>query len=196
MGEEQTAGDNQMVLDNNLKRKLEIYIKLNYVASVEEDFLCPDINEEEITKSSGKKFEQQKQDLSALVQEAGESFHEMLFRLIEENNQKESDIYKNAGIDRKLFSKIRNNPAYHPEKNTIIALCIALKLDIDNAIEFLESAGYALSPGDRGDIIIKYFIEKKIFDIDTINCALYDFGEKTIERYAEWIKILIASDTK
>ena len=76
-----------MVLDNNLKRKLEIYIKLNYVASVEEDFLCPDINEEEITKSSGKKFEQQKQDLSALVQEAGESFHEMLFRLIEENNQ-------------------------------------------------------------------------------------------------------------
>ena len=185
-----------MVLDNNLKRKLEIYIKLNYVASVEEDFLCPDINEEEITKSSGKKFEQQKQDLSALVQEAGESFHEMLFRLIEENNQKESDIYKNAGIDRKLFSKIRNNPAYHPKKNTIIALCIALKLDIDNAIEFLESAGYALSPGDRGDIIIKYFIEKKIFDIDTINCALYDFGEKTIERYAEWIKILVASDTK
>ena len=168
-----------MVLDNNLERKLEIYIKLNYVASVEEDFLCPDINEEEITKSSGKKFEQQKRDLSALVQEAGESFHEMLFRLIEENNQKESDIYKNAGIDRKLFSKIRNNPAYHPKKNTIIALCIALKLDIDNAIEFLESAGYALSPGDRGDIIIKYFIEKKIFDIDTINCALYDFGEKT-----------------
>ena len=95
-----------MVLDNNLERKLEIYIKLNYVASVEEDFLCPDINEEEITKSSGKKFEQQKRDLSALVQEAGESFHEMLFRLIEENNQKESDIYKNAGIDRKLFSKI------------------------------------------------------------------------------------------
>lgn len=185
-----------MVLDNNLERKLEIYIKLNYVASVEEDFLCPDINEEEITKRSGKKFEQQKRDLSALVQEAGESFHEMLFRLIEENNQKESDIYKNAGIDRKLFSKIRNNPAYHPKKNTIIALCIALKLDIDNAIEFLESAGYALSPGDRGDIIIKYFIEKKIFDIDTINCALYDFGEKTIERYTEWIKILIASDTK
>ncbi len=169
-----------MDLEENLKRELEKYIKLNYVASVEEDFLCPDINEEEITKSSGKKFEQQKQDLSALVQEAGESFHEMLFRLIEENNQKESDIYKNAGIDRKLFSKIRNNPAYHPKKNTIIALCIALKLDIDNAIEFLESAGYALSPGDRGDIIIKYFIEKKIFDIDTINCALYDFGEKTI----------------
>ena len=45
-----------MVLDNNLKRKLEIYIKLNYVASVEEDFLCPDINEEEITKSSSGLF--------------------------------------------------------------------------------------------------------------------------------------------
>ncbi|RHT92197.1 hypothetical protein DW721_10145 [Clostridium sp. AM27-31LB] len=88
-----------MVLDNNLKRKLEIYIKLNYVASVEEDFLCPDINEEEITKSSGKKFEQQKQDLSALVQEAGESFHEMLFRLIEENNQ----------VDKRFLSPLIQN---------------------------------------------------------------------------------------
>lgn len=88
-----------MVLDNNLKRKLEIYIKLNYVASVEEDFLCPDINEEEITKSSGKKFEQQKQDLSVLVQEAGESFHEMLFRLIEENNQ----------VDKRFLSPLIQN---------------------------------------------------------------------------------------
>lgn len=181
-------GDKVMVLEQNLKRELEKYIELNYKPDEKYIFIRPNADAQEITKNSGKKFEQQKQDLSALVQEAGESFHEMLFRLIEENNQKESDIYKNAGIDRKLFSKIRNNPAYHPKKNTIIALCIALKLDIDNAIEFLESAGYALSPGDKGDIIIKYFIEKKIFDIDTINCALYDFGEKTIERYAEWIK--------
>ena len=104
----------------------------------------------------------------------------MLFRIINEKGEKESDVYKNAGIDRKLFSKILNNPAYHPKKATVIALCIALKLDIDNAVEFLESAGYALSPGEKRDIIVRYFIEKKIFDIDIINCALYEFGEKTI----------------
>lgn len=115
-----------------------------------------------------------------MVEEAGETFCEMLFRIIKEKGVKESEVYKNACIDRKLFSKIRNNPAYHPKKTTVLALSIALKLDIENTIEFLESAGYALSSGEKSDIIIGYFIEKKIFELDTINSALYEFGEKTI----------------
>ena len=92
-----------MVLDNNLKRKLEIYERAdiapwtNLIITYDDQY--GDINEEEITKSSGKKFEQQKQDLSALVQEAGESFHEMLFRLIEENNQ----------VDKRFLSPLIQN---------------------------------------------------------------------------------------
>lgn len=168
-----------MDLEENLKRELEKYIELYYrrikIYFYKSWYRCTGI-----TKNSGKKFEQQKQDLAVLVEEAGETFCEMLFRIINEKGEKESDVYKNAGIDRKLFSKIRNNPAYHPKKATVIALSIALKLDINNSIEFLESAGYALSPGEKSDIIVRYFIEKKIFDIDIINCALYEFGEKTI----------------
>lgn len=169
-----------MDLEENLKRELEKYIELYYRPDKKYIFINPDTDAQEITKNSGKKFEQQKQDLAVLVEEAGETFCEMLFRIINEKGEKESDVYKNAGIDRKLFSKIRNNPAYHPKKATVIALSIALKLDINNSIEFLQSAGYALSPGEKSDIIVRYFIEKKIFDIDIINCALYEFGEKTI----------------
>lgn len=114
-----------MVLEQNLKRELEKYIELNYKPDEKCIFIKPNADAQEITKNLGKKFEQQKQELAALVEEVGETFCEMLFRLIKEKGVKESDVYKNAGIDRKLFSKIRNNPAYHPKKATVIALSIA-----------------------------------------------------------------------
>lgn len=119
-------------------------------------------------------------NLEDLIGELGESFHEMLFRKIGESGLPEADIYKSANIDRKLFSKIRSNPAYHTRKDTVLALAIALKLNLDETVELLEKAGYALSPGSKGDLIIKYFIERKIYDIHVINYALHEFNQPTL----------------
>ena len=41
-------------------------------------------------------------------------FQTMLFEFIDRKNLKDSDVYNKVGIDRKLFSKIRNNEEYHP----------------------------------------------------------------------------------
>lgn len=119
-------------------------------------------------------------NLEDLIGELGESFHEMLFRKIGESGLPEADIYKRANVDRKLFSKIRSNPAYHTRKDTVLALSIALKLNLDETVELLEKAGYALSPGSKGDLIVKYFIERKIFDIHVINYALHEFEQPTL----------------
>ena len=75
------------------------------------------------------------------------------------------EVYKRANIDRKLFSKIRNNPAYHPRKGTVLALAIALKLGIRDAEDLLARAEYALSPGSKSDVIIRYFIERKVYAV-------------------------------
>ncbi len=119
-------------------------------------------------------------NLEDLIRELGESFHEMLFRKISESGLMDTEIYKSANIDRKLFSKIRSNPAYHPRKNTVLALAVALKLNLDETVELLEKAGYALSPGSKGDLIVKYFIERKVYDINVINYALHEFGQPTL----------------
>ena len=91
------------------------------------------------------------------------------------------EVYKRANMDRKLFSKIRSNPAYHPRKDTVLALAIALKMDLEETQDLLSRAEYALSPSSKSDVIIRYFIERKIFDIDLINIALDDYGQAILE---------------
>ncbi|MGO5087311.1 helix-turn-helix domain-containing protein [Oscillospiraceae bacterium LCP25S3_F9] len=104
------------------------------------------------------------------------TFNERLFLLIYRTEQHDSDIYKKARIDRRLFSKIRCNEKYIPSKKTVIALCLALELSRDEADLLLSSAGYSLSPANDYDLIIAFCIDKKIYDFFDINEVLLHFG--------------------
>jgi O-acetyl-ADP-ribose deacetylase (regulator of RNase III) len=104
-----------------------------------------------------------------------ESFTELLFRIIDEKGCKDSEVYKKANLDRRLFSKIRSNIEYQPSKPTAIALAIALKLDMDDTLDLIGRAGFTLSPATEFDIIIAYCISNKIYDIYDINEVLFDY---------------------
>ena len=93
--------------------------------------------------------------------------------LIWDNGLSEIQIYKDAGIDRRLFSKIRSDVSYHPQKQTILPILIALRLNIDEAEDLLSRAGYTFSPSDRTDIIYKFCIENSIFDFNIIDDLIY-----------------------
>ena len=118
--------------------------------------------------------------LEELVDSAGETFCEMLFRKIKEKGLTDSEVYKKADMDRKLFSKIRSNPAYHPQKKTVIALALALELPINEFNDMLARAEYALSPSDKGDLIVRFFVEHGVYDIMTINFTLDEYGQEII----------------
>ena len=90
------------------------------------------------------------------------------------------EVYKKANIDRKHFSKIRSNPDYNPKKKTVMALAIALELNLDETKDLLLKAGMALSRSSIFDIIMEYCIENGIRDVYDINCILFKYGQPTL----------------
>lgn len=109
------------------------------------------------------------------------SFNERLFLLIDRTGQKDSDVYKKARIDRRLFSKIRSNKRYISCKKTVIALCLALNLNRDESDLLLASAGYSLSAADDFDLVIAFCIDKKVYDFFEINEVLFRLGFDVFE---------------
>ena len=107
-------------------------------------------------------------------------FQKLLFKLIDERNLKDSDVYNKVNVDRRLFSKIRSNEDYHPSKETIIALGLSLELSIDELLELLESASYSLPKNNKYDLIIRFCFQEHIYNIDTVNEFLYDYGYNTL----------------
>lgn len=187
-----------------LNAKLEAYIKINYEGDELEEpdlmlsakpmvFAEPmampklsPMREEAVEESDGcfeaspcfdAVFDEEHESkLKERMKHLTDTFSEYLMYLIGERNMKNADVYKRAIVDKKVFSKIKNDCDYHPNKLTALCLCVGAMLNLDETKDLLARAGYALSPCDKTDIIFSYFIENEIYDMIEIDIQLEEHG--------------------
>lgn len=168
---------------------LESYIDFHYVEEKRTSFFSKNLfrkseaasvqlREEAVTEcEEAFDFEEMHESkLEERMRHISDTFSQYLMYLIQNKNMENAEVWKRAIVDKKVFSKIKNNPDYHPQKLTALCLCVGAKLNLDEAKDLLARAGYALSPCDKTDIIFSYFIENKIYDMIELDIQLEEHG--------------------
>lgn len=166
-------------LDKQLKHYIDTFFeeKRERICEMQECECMPMMPEVETSVHSKLQKDASPASIDKVLEGMTESFSEYLLKLIDEKGTTDVEVYKRANMDRKLFSKIRSQKSYHPKKQMVISLAIALKLDQNETDRLLQKAGYSLSNCYRFDVIIRYFLEQGEYDIFKINEALFYYGE-------------------
>lgn len=172
-------------LSEKLFKSVSSYIDANYVSDkMNLEYGTSKLRrrdyEEMLLHESSYEITSKMPNLDGMLNNLDRGFSETLLDLIDRTGKKDSEIYKKANVYRKLFSKIRNNADYRPSKTTAIAFAIALELNMDETNDLLSKAGFALSQSSKFDVIVRYFIENKKYDIFELNSVLFEFDQPLI----------------
>ena len=185
-------GKEAFALSEKLFKSVSSYIDENYIRSKTLDEYGTErlygsrletrrIREQECSDMSvGAAIPIDSDDWGQLLKDLDAGFSETLLQLIDRTGKKDSEIYKKANVDRKLFSKIRNNMDYRPSKTTALAFAFALELDVDETKDFISRAGFALSHSSKFDVIVEYFLVNGNYNVFELNEVLFAFDQPLI----------------
>ena len=104
-----------------------------------------------------------------------DSFEKHLQQLINKKGLKNSEVYAAANINKQYFSKLLKGKV-KPSKEKVLALAVGLHLNMDETVDFLGLAGYAISPISQTDAVVRYFIEHENYNVIKIDMVLFDYG--------------------
>lgn len=184
---------NSYQLSKQLSNSVKSYIDENYIHDIEKCIpqffssrnICEEyfeyFDEEDCLENAviGTSFKPEL-SLEEMMEEMEDTFSEALWKWIIKKDLNEVTVYKKANMDRRLFSKIKNNKDYKPSKINAIALAIALELDLEETKQFIGKAGYSLTHSNKFDIIIEFFIINKKYNVFDINGVLFYYNQPTI----------------
>lgn len=109
-----------------------------------------------------------------------ESFAVKLINLIDAKGISDVACYKKANVSKQTWHKLMTDKHYKPNKKTAISFAIALELSLDETQKLLSSVGFVLSDSSLFDVIIKYCLENKIYDVSEIDSALFKYDQETL----------------
>jgi len=130
-----------------------------------------------------------------IKKEKNQIFTRYLMERLVERDLSTKGLYKLAGLYRSIKQKIEVSSdldPYKPDKDTVIKMGMGMQMDFDEMSKMLAAAGFALSKNDRKDIVIKFCIDKKIYNRDEVDALVYEITGKSLykERKDKKVKVL------
>lgn len=139
----------------------------------------------DLAKSTGELFTELKddKDLSGYLQRNREEFtlplSDYLEKLLAAKNLSKKDIIDRAGLNREYVYHIFSGLKKNPSRQKLLALAIAMGLNLEEVQYLLRYAGLGLLyPRNQWDAVIISAVNQKL-NVEQTNDLLYRLGEKT-----------------
>ena len=161
--------------DRSILKEVVAFVRENYVEiKLKENvkkFSAVSVDDEKDKLADDRKYIK---ELAVVEDTIGETFAQAVQEMAKDKFIRLVDVYKRVNIDRRIISKLKKDKKYQPSRSTAILIAIGLRLNIEETNALLMKAGYALSHSRVEDLIVEFFIRRKIYDLYLINLALYE----------------------
>ena len=161
--------------DRLILKEVVAFVRENYVEIKPKEnvkkFSAVSVDDEKDKLADARKYIK---ELAVVEDTIGETFAQAVQEIAKDKFVRLVDVYKRVNIDRRIISKLKKDKKYQPSRSTAILIAIGLRLNIEETNALLMKAGYALSHSRVEDLIVEFFIRRKIYDLYLINLALYE----------------------
>ena len=106
-----------------------------------------------------------------------ESFSDTLFELMKEKKMSKARLAIESNLSEKTIQRLRNDDRFEPTKQTVIALCVGLKLSLVESMALIRRSPYQLRPTNPQDAAyLKIISSGQDYCIEEVNECLEALG--------------------
>ena len=113
-------------------------------------------------------------------------FSPTLQAIVNATGLRDVDICQQTGLNKSMFSKIKNKEHYAVKKQTALAIAAALQLNPAQTGELLRRAGFLFpDPAEPADAVVWDHMHQPLYTLSQIDDALSRHGFSCLKRYEE-----------
>lgn len=113
-----------------------------------------------------------------------ETFSEIVLTYLKDSDKNESTLCDKLQLEKSFFNNLRSDRTYHPSKGEAILIAFAFKLNLEETKALLKSAEYSLSNSSKSDLVTRFFLDKKEYNVGDLNYVLEKLCELKVKDLA------------
>jgi len=107
-----------------------------------------------------------------------DTYAKIVLEYLKDDKGEALTFFEKANLSAKYEDVLKKNLNYVPSKSEAIIVCMGLKLNIEETRKLIYTVSYTLANSRKEDLIIRYFIENKIYNVDDLSYIIETLCEK------------------